>query len=106
MKTFIVSLALALSAPAFALDSKSFEVESKGCFYSATRATCVFANNFQFDTLCDVSISVTTNKGLRIINAKRVTIQAKTFKTIEAASAEEDPIKLVNASGVCRVKDI
>lgn len=102
MKILIASLALVASAPAFS-DVRTFEVDSQGCLFSGTHASCVVTNKLPFDTSCELSIQTKSDKGVRIGNTRRVMIPARRFAMIEAFAAEGSSIKSVAASGVCHV---
>ena len=101
MKAFIISLALV--APAFAAASESFEVNSKGCMFSATNASCVVANKHQWDMMCNMSMTVKTMTGAKINKDNKMLISAKRFQMIEAQSVEQNPIVDATIFAVCTI---
>jgi hypothetical protein len=102
MKAFLISLALV--TPAFAVTPETFEVDSQGCMFSTTHASCIVTNKLQWDVTCSLSIETKTKAGTMIGNTRRVLIPAKRFQLIEAFSGEENPIISASASGICTVE--
>lgn len=100
MKILLISLAL-IAAPALA--AESFEVDSQGCLFSKTHASCVITNRLPFDTSCKISILARTEGKRRVISTREVMIPARRFQTIEVFSPEKSPIRAADASGVCTV---
>ena len=100
MKAFIISLALV--TPAFAAMPETFEVNSKGCMFSATKASCVISNKHQWDMKCNLTVSAKTKLG-SISKERKVLIPAQRFQTIEIESSEQNSIVDASASGICTI---
>ena len=99
MKAFIISLALI--TPVFAATPQTFEIDSTGCMFSTTHASCVISNKHRWDVLCNLTISAKTLTGTKISNEPKVLIPAQRFQTIKILSIEQNPIIDVTAFGVC-----
>ena len=100
MKVILISLLLV--TPMLAA-SQTFEIDSEGCMFNESRATCVVTNKLEWDVKCNLTTSAITKNETTISKSSDIVIHAKSYQIVKVQNTKQNPILDLTVFGVCSV---